>query len=126
MKLAAILLVGLAAITTPAQAQCGPSHGGQGGCGSGHGHGSAGEKPSKKVTATNTLCPVMGREVKPGRDREVVVGGRTYLVCCDGCGPELAEHKDKYLDKNGMPLNAPKGDKAPEAAPPSSHEGHQH
>ena len=48
----------------------------------------------------------MGRPVKAVRDREVVVGGSTYLVCCDGCGPELAEHRGKYLDPDGRPLNA--------------------
>ena len=65
----------------------------------------------------------MGRAVKPGRDREVVVGGKTYLVCCDGCGPEMAEHKEKYLDKDGKPLNTPKKEEAkPETAPSSPHQ----
>ncbi len=62
---------------------------------------------SYKVTATNKVCPVMGRPVKPIRDREVVNGGRTYLICCDGCGTEMYEHREKYLDPEGKPLNAP-------------------
>lgn len=122
----------LAFVASPASAQCGPGHSGH----SSH-HGSQSQEPApKKVTATNTLCPVMGREVKPGRDREVVVRGKTYLVCCDGCGPEMAEHYDKYLDADGRPRNAPKetapdkkvpaeGEPRPTpAAPPS--EPHKH
>ena len=63
-------------VATPAAAQCGGGH-------SGHsGHGSHGSRQDHsrhqdtgpKVTATNTVCPVMGRPVKAGRDREVVVG----------------------------------------------------
>lgn len=125
-----ILLAGLLALATvPVSAQCGPSHSGH----SGHGeHGAAGhaghQDNGPKVTATNTLCPVMGEAVKPGRDREVVIGGLTYLVCCDGCGPKMAEHPEKYLDKDGKPLNAPKDDEAKRVpvAPASPHEGHQH
>lgn len=112
------------------------SHGG----GSGHSAPStardrSGDQDSgPKVKATNTICPVMGREVKPGRDREVVIRGNYYLVCCDGCGPDMSEHYDKYLDKDGTPLNDPKRD--PKADPkkdadkpapaPPAHEGHQH
>ena len=114
----------LAFAATPSFAQCG-GHGGH----SGHGdHASnpdhSGHQDSgPKITATNTICPVMGRVVKAGRDREVVVGGKTYLVCCDGCGPEMAEHKGKYLDKDGKPLNTPKKEEAkPEAAPSSPHQ----
>lgn len=121
-------------VSTPAFAQCGGGHRGH----SGHsGHGGHGSRPDHsghqdsgpKVTATNTLCPVMGRSVKAGRDREVVVGGKTYLVCCDGCGPEMAEHREKYLDKDGKPLNAPKKapEKKDEAKPePSPSSQHQH
>lgn len=68
------------------------------------------EDSGPKVHATNTICPVMGREVKPGRDREVVIRGNYYLVCCDGCGPAMSENYDKYLDKDGRPLNDPKRD----------------
>jgi hypothetical protein len=66
------------------------------------------EDSGPKVTATNKVCPVMGRPVKPIRDREVVNSGTTYLICCDGCGAEMYEHRDKYLDQEGKPLNAPK------------------
>ena len=105
----------LAFSMTPAFAQ--HSHGG----GSDHsGHTTtrdrSGDQDSgPKVKATNTICPVMGRPVKPGRDREVVIRGNYYLVCCDGCGPDMSEHYDKYLDKEGRPLNDPKRD--PKADP---------
>ncbi len=72
------------------------------------------EDNEPKVHATNTICPVMGRPVKPGRDREVVIRGNYYLVCCDGCGPDMSEHYDKYLDKEGRPLNDPKRQPKPD------------
>ena len=82
------------------------------------------EPDTTKVRATNTICPVMGNAVKPGRDREVVVGGEYYLVCCESCGPEMAEHRDKYLDKDGRPKNSPKEPPKPktgETDPPQEH-----
>lgn len=126
-----LFLAAVSMVATPAFAQCGGGHGGHSGHG---GHGSrqnhSGHRDSgPKVMATNTICPVMGRPVKAGRDREVVVGGKTYLVCCDGCGPEMAEHKEKYLDKDGKPLNTPKKDseRKDEAKPEPSPTGqHQH
>lgn len=131
----ALLLLCLAASATPAQAQCGSSRGGgHANHGSSPDHRNHQESPTNKVQATNTVCPVMGRPVKPGRDREVVVRENYYLVCCDGCGPEMSENYDKYLDKEGRPLNTPsKDEKAPakkdeKPAPPAppTHEGHQH
>lgn len=125
----------LAFLASPASAQCGPGHSGHSGNSGHQGHPSQ-EPAPKKVTATNTLCPVMGREVKPGRDREVVVRGKTYLVCCDGCGPAMAENYDKYLDADGRPRNAPKDpgpakkdskEKEARPAPPAPPaEGHKH
>lgn len=115
--------------SSPAFGQCGPGHGGHGGHG-GHDSGNSHarhEEPAPKVTATNKVCPVMGRPVKAGRDMQVVVGGNTYLVCCPGCGPEMAEHKEKYLGKDGKPLNAPKEEDPkkeepkPEPAPQAPH-----
>ena len=102
-------LVLVATLTAPLPQGCGSGGHSQGGHG---GHGGAPSRQRQpepdrpKVRATNTLCPVMSQPVKPGRDREVVVGGEYYLVCHDGCGPEMAEHKDKYLDKDGRPKNA--------------------
>jgi len=127
----------LAFSVLPARAQCGPGHGGgHAGHGSSPSHGSHQEEPAKKVHATNTICPVMGQPVKPGRDREVVIRGNYYLVCCDGCGPEMSEHYDKYCDKEGHPLNDPQKSSdspskdsekpAPAPAVPSAHEGHKH
>lgn len=127
MSLRSFLLFGAMGLyaSVPSFAQC-SGHSGHGDH-SGHQAHSGHQDSGPKVTATNTLCPVMGRPVKVGRDMEVVVGGNTYLVCCDGCGPEMAEHKDNYLDRDGKPLNAPKADEAnPTPAPPAGHEGHQH
>ena len=99
----------LAVVLTPAFAQ----HSGHGGGSDHSGHTtsldrSGNQDSGPKVHATNTICPVMGREVKPGRDREVVIRGNYYLVCCDGCGPAISEHYDQYLDKEGRPHNDPK------------------
>lgn len=136
MNVSTLLLPALLTLSvTPAFAQ----HSGHGGGSDHSGHAAAParsrqEDSGPKVKATNTICPVMGREVKPGRDREVVIRGNYYLVCCDGCGPDMSEHYDKYLDKDGKPLNDPKRDPKADpkaeaekpAPPPSSHEGHQH
>lgn len=92
------------------------------------------ESEPQKIHATNTICPVMGRPVKPGRDREVVIRGNYYLVCCDGCGPAMSEQYDKYLDKDGKPLNDPKNDSKKQggkpadkpASPPASTETPHH
>jgi len=58
---------------------------------------------------TNTICPVMGNAVTPGKSPIVKVRGRQYYVCCAGCAPKLEKDPDKYLDKDGRPKNAPKG-----------------
>lgn len=118
---------------TPAYAQCGRGHSSHGGSSQVQDH-SAHQESAPKVRATNTICPVMGESVKPGRDREVVIRGKYYLVCCGGCGPEMSENYDKYLDKEGRPLNTPskdekaptKKDEKPTPPAPPTHEGHQH
>ena len=115
-------LVLVATLTAPLPQGCGSAGQAQGGHG---GHSQPTETSRPKARATNTFCPVMGRSVKPGRDREVVIRGNYYLVCCDGCGPDMADNPDKYLDKEGRPKNAPKDSEsqAPaQAAPaPSPH-----
>lgn len=97
----------------------------------GHGGHSQPDPPRPKVRATNTICPVMGQPVKPGRDREVVIQGGYYLVCCDGCGPKMAEQPSKYLDEDGRPRNAPKDSEGskprePEAPAKPERSEHQH
>ncbi len=113
----------LALSVAPAYAQCGHHHDGAMDH-SGH------QEGGPEVRATNTVCPVMGEAVSPGHDREVFVRGNYYLVCCGGCGPELAAHYDKYLDQDGMPLNAPHRDprsaKERPAPAPDAHEEHRH
>ena len=124
MKTLNLLVIGAAMLAAaPAQAQCGGNHGGHGG---GHGKPQPSEPYRSKMRATNTLCPVMGESVKPGKHREVVVGGNLYLVCHDTCGPELAEHKEKYLDKDGRPLNAPKEEPKEQPAEPAPAPEHKH
>ena len=122
-----ILLV--ATLSSPLPQGCGSSGHSQGGHGS-HGSQSQPEPSRPKVRATNTLCPVMGQPVKPGRDREVVIRGNYYLVCCDGCGPNMADNPDKYLDQEGRPKNAPKDEGArtrePQAPAQPDHSEHQH
>lgn len=115
----------LALVAVPAFAQCGGGHSNHGGHSANPNH-SEHQNGSAKVKAINTSCPVMGREVKPGRDREVVIRGNYYLVCCDGCGPEMSEHYDKYFDKDGVPLNDPKRKEKVAPQAPATHEGHQH
>ena len=104
-----------AALAAPLPQGCGhpgPSKGDHSGHGKAPSRQGQAESDRPKVHATNAICPVMGNPVKPGRDREVVVGGEYYLICCDSCGPEMAENKAKYLDKDGKPLNTPKKDES--------------
>jgi len=35
-----------------------------------------------------------------------VVKGRTYAICCAGCGPKMQKNPEKYLKADGTPLNA--------------------
>ncbi len=133
MNMSTLILPALLALgLTPAYAQCGGGHSGHGGNGPVQDH-SAHQESAPKARATNTICPVMGESVKPGRDREVVIRGKYYLVCCGGCGPAMADDYNKYLDQEGRPLNDPKRDSkagqrdADRPAPaPAAHEGHQH
>lgn len=104
-------LILAATLAAPLPQGCGSTGSSQGGHG---GHGAAPSRQRQpdpdrpKVHAINSICPVMGQPVKPGRDREVVIRGNYYLVCCDGCGPDMADNPDKYLDKEGRPKNTPK------------------
>lgn len=51
---------------------------------------------------TNTVCPVMGSAVGP-KNPVVQVQGRSYRICCAGCGGKLAKDPGKYLDAQGNP-----------------------
>ena len=126
MNLSILLLpVLLTFATAPAYSQSCGGHANHGSHGASQDH-SNHQDGAPKVKATNTVCPVMGRAVKPGRDREVVVRGNYYLVCCDGCGPEMSDHYDKYFDRDGKPLNDPQSKEEKAAPAPAAHEGHQH
>ena len=61
---------------------------------------------------TNTLCPVLGNPVTPGKSAIVKVRGHAYYVCCADCKAKLEAHPDQYLEKDGTPKNA-KGGHAP-------------
>jgi YHS domain-containing protein len=58
--------------------------------------------------ATNTVCPVLGNKVTPGKSPKVVVRGQEYYLCCAGCDTKLAQEPNKYLEKDGTPKNAKK------------------
>jgi hypothetical protein len=124
------IILSAAALAAPMPQSCGHSNQSHGGH-AGHSGSSQSEPSRPKVRATNTICPVMGEPVQAGRDREVVVREGYYLVCCDGCGPELADHKDKYLDRDGRPRNAPKNADDPKKQPSepqraTDHSEHKH
>jgi YHS domain-containing protein len=56
--------------------------------------------------ATNTHCPVLGEKINPKTGGRAVVRGQEYYLCCPGCKDKLEKNPDKYLDKDGVPLNA--------------------
>ena len=72
---------------------------------------------------TNTICPVLGNAVTPGKSAIVKVKGHEYYICCAGCDTTLVKDPDKYLDKDGTPKNAKS-----KAAPKAEHDPgmHQH
>jgi hypothetical protein len=130
MNVSTLLLPALLALSvTPAYAQCCGGHSSHGETSNALDH-SAHQGKTPRVRASNTICPVMGEAVKPVNDQEVDIRGNHFLVCCDGCGQELTEHYDKYIDQDGAPRNEPKADprKDPDKPAPASstHEGHQH
>jgi len=118
------LLLGFMAVSASSvlHAQChggGSGHDGHGGSG---GHSGHGDSEPARVTPANTICPVLGNPVKQGKDLEVVLGGRLYIVCCRECRVELAENREKYLDQDGRPKNdAKKPEERQPADPPSEH-----
>jgi len=58
--------------------------------------------------ATNAKCPVMGEKINPAKSPKIVVRGREYYLCCQGCDKKLQADPDKYLEKDGTPKNAKK------------------
>ncbi len=67
----------------------------------------AAPSPAPKA-ATNTICPVLGGKVTPGKSPKVVVRGQDYYLCCPGCDKKLLATPDKFLRKDGTPKNAKK------------------
>jgi hypothetical protein len=55
--------------------------------------------------AVNTVCPVLGGKVSE-KSKTVVVRGQEYRLCCAGCDAKLLKDPDKYLEKDGTPMNA--------------------
>ena len=62
---------------------------------------------------TNTVCPVLGNPVTPGKSAVVKVRGHEYYVCCADCQAKLKAHPARYLAKDGTPLNALKASHRP-------------
>jgi YHS domain-containing protein len=60
--------------------------------------------------ATNTVCPVLGNKVMPGKSPKVAVRGQEYYLCCVGCDDQLLKDPAKFINKDGTPKNAAKGD----------------
>lgn len=53
--------------------------------------------PTKKsVNAGNTVCPVMGTKVIPGKSLTVEYAGKLYNVCCPVCVKEFKKNPEKY------------------------------
>ena len=65
-------------------------------------------KPQAHATTApaNTICPVTGNPVTPGKSAVVKVKGREYYVCCPDCVSKLQTAPDQYLEKDGTPKNA--------------------
>ena len=72
---------------------------------------------------TNTICPVLGNAVTPGKSPIVKVKGHEYYVCCADCISKLEKNPDKYLEKDGTPKNA-NAKKAPTSE--HDHDAHKH
>ncbi len=72
---------------------------------------------------TNTICPVLGNAVTPGKSPIVKVKGHEYYICCADCTSKLEKSPDQYLEKDGTPKNA-QGKAAPKAE--HDHGSHQH
>ena len=78
---------------------------------------------SAKAAPTNTICPVRGDSVTPGKSPVVTVRGRQYYLCCAECDGMLTKNPDKYLQKDGTPKNA-KGSTSPKVE--HDHGTHKH
>jgi YHS domain-containing protein len=81
-----------------------------------------GDSPTKGAP-TNTICPVRGHQVTPGKSPTVTVRGHQYYLCCSECDVLLIKNPDQYLEKDGTPKNA-KATGAPKKE--HDHSGHQH
>jgi membrane fusion protein, copper/silver efflux system len=54
--------------------------------------------PGPRDSQGQTTCPVSGLRLgSMGRTLQVEVGGRTVVVCCDGCVPKLKSNPANYL-----------------------------
>jgi YHS domain-containing protein len=91
--------------------------------------GTAGEEP---VIKKQTVCPVMGGQVKT--NIYVDANGKRVYFCCRGCPPEFRKDPAKYiakLEKDGVTLDkAPAADPAKEAPAADAEavpaQGHDH
>ena len=49
----------------------------------------------KPVNVGNTVCPVMGTKVVPGKSLTVEYNGKLYNVCCPICVKEFKKNPEK-------------------------------
>ena len=58
------------------------------------------DKEVKKapVNIGNTVCPVMGTKVEPGKSLTVEYDGKLYNVCCPVCVKTFNDDPKKYAD----------------------------
>ena len=49
------------------------------------------------VNAGNTVCPVLGTKVEPGKALTVEYDGKLYNVCCPMCAGEFKKNPEKYV-----------------------------
>ena len=56
----------------------------------------AGEGKKNPVNAGNTVCPVMGTKVVPGKALTVEHNGKLYNLCCPICVAEFKKNPEKY------------------------------
>lgn len=70
-------------------------------CGCAYAQAKEGKSP---VNAGNTVCPVLGTKVEPGKALTVEYNGKLYNVCCPMCVGEFKKNPEKYaaiVEKQG-------------------------
>lgn len=96
-------------------AQCGPM--------TGHRHEPVpAQAPHVHSPHLNARCPVMGDPVTNDSPL-IMVGNKSYAVCCPSCGTKLKAAPEKYLHEDGTPRNAQGTPADPSGADHAGHAG---